>query len=117
MPRPRNSENRGLPARWRKIHGAYFYRVPEGLEDLWDRKKQFRLGSSLPEAYRLWAERIGRDDRASNINVLLDRYAAEVVPTKALTTQAGNAIQMAQLRKVFGKMPLSAVKPRHIYQR
>ena len=116
MPRPRNTENRGLPARWRHIHGAYYYRVPEGLEGRWDGKKQFRLGASLPEAYRFWAERIGRDDNSRNIAELLDRYAAEVVPTKALTTQSGNAIQMAQLRKVFGNMPLGAVKPRHIYQ-
>jgi integrase len=116
MPRARNPENRGFPTRWRKIHGAYFYQVPHGLESLWDDKKQFRLGSSLPDAYRVWADRIGATDTARTIGALLDRYAAEVVPTKALTTQAGNAIHIVQLRKVFGNLALSVLKPRHIYQ-
>jgi integrase len=115
MPRPRKPENRGLPARWRKFHGAYYYQVPLGLEALWDGKKQFRLGSSLPEAYRVWAERIGSTD-VRTIGELLDRYAAEVVPTKAPTTQSGNNLQMVQLRKVFSRMPLLALKPRHVYQ-
>jgi hypothetical protein len=116
MPRARNHENRGLPARWRKTHGAYYYQVPPGLEELWDGKKQFRLGKSLPEAYRNWAERVGTLEKARTVADLLDRYAAEVVPTKAPTTQAGNNLHIAQLRKVFGKMVLTAIKPRHVYQ-
>ena len=115
MPRPRKPENRGLPARWRKFHGAYYYQVPLGLEAHWDGKKQFRLGASLPEAYRVWAERFGSTD-VRTIGELLDRYAAEVVPTKAPTTQSGNALHIVQLRKVFSKMPLTALKPRHVYQ-
>jgi integrase len=116
MPRPRNAENRALPARWRKIHGAYYFRVPPGLEAHWEGKKQFRLGSSLPEAYRTWAERVGQVDQAKTVNHLLDRYALEVVPTKAPTTQTGNALQLAQLRLVFGKLILSAIRPRHVYR-
>ena len=115
MPRVRNKENRGLPARWRHFHGAYYYHVPRGLEELWDGKKQFRLGSSLPEAYRVWAERVTIAHEARTIGQLLDRYAAEVVPTKALTTQAGNALHIAQLRRVFGRMAIAALRPRHIY--
>jgi integrase len=116
MPRTRNTENRGLPARWRKIHGAYYFRVPPGLEAHWDGKKQFRLGSSLPEAYKAWAGRVGQVDQAKTIDQLLDRYASEVVPTKAPTTQTGNAIQLVELRKRFGKIPLAGVKPRHVYE-
>jgi integrase len=116
MPRPRKPENRGLPARWRKAHGAYYFQVPPGLEDAWDGKRLFRLGATLPDAYHAWAARISLPDKARTIDELLDRYAAEVVPTKALTTQTGNRIHIAQLRKVFGKMPLPAIKPRHVYQ-
>lgn len=47
MPRARKKENQGLPARWRFVHGAYYYEVPRGLESLWDGKKKFRLGGSL----------------------------------------------------------------------
>jgi integrase len=116
MPRPRNPENRGLPSRWRKLHGAYYFQVPVGLESLWDGKKQFRLGSSLPEAYRVWADRIGPREKARTVGELLERYGAEVVPTKAVTTQTGNAIQMVELQRRFGKMDLASVKPRHIYE-
>jgi integrase len=116
MPRPRKPENRGLPARWRKAHGAYYFQVPPGLEDDWNGKRLFRLGKTLPEAYRVWAERIGPPEKARTIDELLDRYAAEVVPTKAPTTQTGNRIHIAQVRTVFGKMPLTGVKPRHVYQ-
>jgi len=57
-PKPRRQENRGLPARWRFKHGAYYYRVPESLIDLWDGKKEYRLGKTLNETYRTWAEKL-----------------------------------------------------------
>ena len=53
-PRKRNSENRPLPERWRFKHGAYYYRVPPGLEASWDGKKEFRFkinGSLLSRSY------------------------------------------------------------------
>jgi integrase len=116
MARRRNAENKGLPARWRSYHGAYYYQVPPGLEHIWGNKKQFRLGTSLPEAYKVWAERVGSPDKARNVNQLLDRYALEVVPKKAPTTQVGNAHQIAKLRPIFGNMALGDIKPQHVYQ-
>lgn len=116
MPVKRNKENEGLPARWKLQHGAYYYRVPPGLEALWDGKKMFRLGKTLPEAYKTWADRLGGSDRARTVGQLLDRYLLEVVPTKAPTTQANNLIFIKALRKAFGNAPLGALKPRHVYQ-
>jgi len=116
MPKARNKENKGLPARWRTIHGAYYYRVPEGLEASWDGKKQFRLGKSLPEAYKVWAERLGSLDDAKTIGELLERYSLEVVPKKEVTTQAHNAVAIKRLRAVMGALALTSLKPRHIYQ-
>lgn len=116
MPKKRKAENKGLPARWRIMHGAYYYRVPEGLESAWDSKKQFRLGKSLPEAYKTWADRLGSLDDAKTVGELLDRYALEVVPTKEITTQAQNAVAIKRLRAVLGALALVAIKPRHIYQ-
>jgi integrase len=75
----------------------------------------FRLGVTLPEAYKRWAERIGGLEKAHSIGELLDRYALEVVPTKAPKTQTDNARAIARLRKVFGKMPLEPFKPRLVY--
>lgn len=115
MPRKRSPENAGLPKRWRVDHGAYYYQVPPGLEELWDGKKSFRLGKSLPEAYRTWADRIGAMENAKTIGDLLDRYASEVVPAKAVTTQDGNQQAIKKLRAVFGMLPLSQMKPRLVY--
>lgn len=116
MPRARNPENRGLPARWRFTHGAYYYQVPPGHESAWDGKHTFRLGLRLPEAYKTWADRIGTIDNASTVGALLDRYLIEVVPTKGTTTQAHNKVAIKPLRAVFADVPLLDIKPRHVYQ-
>lgn len=116
MPRPRKQENKGLPARWRFTRGAYYYQVPPGQESAWDGKQTFRLGSTLPQAYKEWAARLASTEKAKNIGQLLDRYALEVIPTKAPKTQTGNRWAMPRLRAVFGAMPLTALKPMHVYQ-
>lgn len=116
MPRPRNKENRGLPARWRLTHGAYYYYVPPGLEPLWDGKRMFRLGTKLSDAYKVWTARIGEVEGAKTIPQLLDRYSLEVVPTKAAATQVSNRTQIAKLREVFGNMPLLPFPPKLVYQ-
>lgn len=116
MPPKRNTENKGLPTRWKLQHGAYYYRVPPGLESMWDGKKMFRLGKTLPEAYKVWAERIANPERVRTIGALLDRYLLEVVPTKAITSQATNKYFIAALRKAFGNATLEAIKPQHVYQ-
>lgn len=116
MPKPRLRENKGLPARWKFQHGAYYYRVPLGLEPQWDGKQMFRLGKSLPEAYKVWADHLGSTTDVHTIGQLLDRYALEVVPTKAVTTQSGNHIFIKTLRAVFGNMPLLPFKPQLVYQ-
>lgn len=114
--RKRNSENRGLPARWCQKHGAYYYRVPAGQETAWDGKKWFKLGDTLPEAYKVWAERIDRAASLQTIADLLDRYAMEVVPTKAASSRESQGIWIRQLRAVFGAMPIDEIRPQLIYR-
>jgi integrase len=117
MPRKRTLKaNKGLPERWRQLHGAYYYDVPKKLECYWDNKKLFRLGKTLPEAYKAWSERIGGIENAKNIGQLLDRYAQVVIPTKAPASQRHNHTYIAPLRKVFGAMPVTGIKPQMIYQ-
>ncbi|MES2149295.1 MAG: tyrosine-type recombinase/integrase [Pseudomonadota bacterium] len=116
MPRERKKENKGLPLRWRINHGAYYYQVPVGSEGAWDGKRMFRLGSTLPEAYKAWADRLGVIDDAKTVADLLDRYALEVIPTKAVSTQSQNRIAIRPIRAAFGKMSLLDLKPRHVYQ-
>lgn len=116
MPRPRSAENKGLPLRWRLKNGAYYYQVPSGLEDLWDGKKLFRLGKTLPEAYATWALRVGAMDKAKNIAALLDRYSQEVIPKKKKLTQVENVRAVTRLRAVFGELPLVSIRPQLVYQ-
>ncbi len=116
MPKPRKKENKGLPARWRIAHGAYYFQVPKGFESKWDGKQLFRLGKTLPEAYRTWADRVASIDDAKTIAELLDRYALEVVPKKSVTTQAQNAVAIKRVRAMLGNVPLLGLKPRHVYQ-
>jgi integrase len=116
MPRPKNKENEGLPKRWTNVHGAYYYQVPKGLESAWDGKRKFRLGKTLPEAYKVWAERIGRTDNVRTVGDLLDRYALEVIPTKAPSTQTQNLAGLKNIREKFASAPLDGIKPTHIYQ-
>lgn len=115
-PRKRNKENQGLPKRWRFTHGAYYYQVPPGFEHLWDGKKQFRLGKSLSEAHRTYAERIQLDESTiQTIGDALDRYALEVVPDKAPKTQRENQSAIKRLKAVFGHMRPAEFKPVHAY--
>lgn len=115
MPRPRLKENNGLPTRWKLHHGAYYYLVPKGLEEAWDGKKKFRLGATLPEAYAVWAERVGRLDKIRTVNQLLDQYAIEVIPTKAPSTRVQNIAALKPLREHLGSAPLGSLKPPIIY--
>ena len=117
-PRARRKENQALPRRWTFHHGAYYYRVPPGCEEYWDGKKMFRLGGSLGEAHKVFAERIGPTavpEKLITIGDALDRYAREVVPTKAPKTQAENSRIIGKLRAVFGAMPLKNFKTTDAY--
>jgi hypothetical protein len=117
MARKRLKENMGLPARWRHYHGAYYYQVPRGREGQWDGRRQYRLGTSLGDAASEWAKRMRTPEHpAPYIRELLERYAIEVIPTKAPATQRGDVRALINLRTVFGYMRLDALEPTHIYQ-
>lgn len=116
VPKARKSENKGLPARWRFKHGAYYYRVPKELSELWDGKKEYRLGKTLNEAYKTWAEKLELFSDAKTMAELFDRYTLEVIPTKAFKSQESNNLSIRKLKPVFGHMPIEAVKPKHVYQ-
>lgn len=116
MPKPRNSENKGLPARWLIHHNAYYYLVPTGFEYMWDGKKKYRLGKTLQEAFKEYASRVNKPNKIRNINQLLDRYVLEVIPAKAAASQVSNYQQIKRLRAVFGDMPLLPFPPKYVYQ-
>lgn len=117
MPRKRNPENKGLPPRWKKEGHVYYYQVPKGLEHKWDGKKKFRLGRTLSEASAEWSSRLEYTDgkNITSIGLLLDRYGAEVVPTKAASSRAKDLRSIVNLKGTFGEMRLCDLKPRHAY--
>ncbi len=115
MPRKRNPENRGLPPRWRKRKSGYYYQVPVGLEDKWDGKQTFKLGSTLKDASAEWARRVEPVKACRTVGDLLDRYEQEIMPTKALAAQKREVVCLKSVRSAFGRMDLMDVKPRHIY--
>jgi len=115
-PRHRRKENKSLPARWRFKHGAYYYRVPPGLEHQWEGKSEFRLGKAQAEAYREWASRIELHANAQTIGELLERYELEEVPKKAPKTQESYIAAIRKLRPVFGHMLITSLKTVHVFQ-
>ena len=117
MPRIRNPENKGLPARWRLYHGAYYYCVPPGLEHRWDGKKQFKLGTTISEAHRTWAARVEiSDSPLRTMAQLFDRYRLLEVPLKAAATQRGYIAALKPLRAVFGAMLIADFLPTDAYK-
>lgn len=116
MPKKRLPENRGLPKRWCYKNGAYRYRVPPGLEYLWDGKQIFTLGKTLSEAHKEFALRMESSKTAKTIRDLIDRYQIEVIPTKSVKTQRDNLKQAERLRAVFGKKEIHDIEPQEIYQ-
>jgi integrase len=116
MGRERSSEHAGLPPRWRIVRGVYYYQVPQDQKASWDGRTTFRLGNTLDEAYKMWADRIGSFGDAKTIGDLLDRYGREVIPGKAPLTQVEHRRAILRLRAVFGKLSITAIRPQLIYQ-
>ena len=116
MPKKRRQENRGLPKRWRFKCGAYRYLVPPGQESQWDNKKEFTLGKTLPEAYKVWSERLEVADEITTVSKLLDRYLLEHVPTKSFKAQQSDDLAIRRLRPVFGAMHPADIEPTHAYK-
>lgn len=115
-PKPRTSENAGLPRRWRFKHGAYYYRPKEHERAAFDGRSEFRLGATLAEAHRAFSERVQWIGETFRMDQLCDRYALEVVPKKAPATQRSNTRSLERIRKAFDRSPVAAVEPVHIYQ-
>ena len=108
--------NRGLPERWVMQHGAYYYVVPEHrIESLGC--KWLRLGKTLAESYAKWATLM--DDKPMEVysfHQLFDKYEAEVIPLKSLSTQITNKKSLVHLRPVFGGMRIDDLIPQDVYK-
>jgi integrase len=114
-PKRRNHENRALPKYWRFYKGSYSYRVPPQLRHLHGGKTEISLGQSLSGAYQKFALLYQTEECITLMRSLFDRYAAEVVPDKAQSTQKSNYRSLTRLRDAIGDNLVNAVTSQAIY--
>ncbi|MBK6907836.1 MAG: tyrosine-type recombinase/integrase [Rhodocyclaceae bacterium] len=76
------------------------------------------LGADLNEAKRKWAELECKPTPIETgiMKVIFDRYARDIIPTKAPKTQKDNEGCLKMLRAVFDTAPINAITPQHIAQ-
>jgi integrase len=79
-------------------------------------RKWTPLGKDRARALLEWARIEGTEPDASvrTFEVIAHRYEIEVIPTKAVRTQLDNLKELANLRAVFGRMLIEAIKPHHV---
>ncbi len=90
--------------------------MPPGQERNWDGKKEFKLGKTLHEAYKVWADRLDDTFELTTCSNLMDRYLIEVVPAKSYKTQESDKLAVRRLRPVFGNMQPDDIQPSHAYK-
>lgn len=101
--------NKHLPRGVTYEHGAYYFRGRD--------RKRIRLGAALGESLAAWAALVQPDPgEIRTLHDAFERYKVEVVPRKAPKTQKGYLYMLPKLDLVWGRMAVSAVKPRHGYQ-
>lgn len=84
-------------------------------------RREIALGSDYRTAVQKWLELSALPSQAhgSDFEELAVKYAREVIPKKAASTQATNRGDLKKLREFFCNpqpAPLDAIKPKHIYQ-
>jgi len=82
-------------------------------------RKELSLGKNYIEAMRQWAEL--KDNTTNPIiyfNDLAQRYAIEIIPTKAARTQVDNHGELKNLLEFFNNppAPITEIKPMHVRQ-
>lgn len=97
-----------------KVWESFYYNG----RDADGRRVEIPLGSDLHEAKRKWAdlECQAAPPDTGLMRFIFDRYARDIIPTKAARTQKDNAAQLVTLRKVFDTAPIDAITPQFVAQ-
>lgn len=120
MAAARRTKNLNLPPRMmvvRKATKSYYY-YDAGVNAP---KRYTALGTDFVAAVRAWSELEHGNaktaaERLLTFGDVADRYAREVLPTKADRTQRDYLDHLAKLREWFGDGPLSKIDPVHVAQ-
>jgi integrase len=93
------------------LKGERYYHVTGAVPRKWT-----PLGKDRARALLEWARIEGTEPDLSvrTFDVIARRYETEIIPTKAARTQADNLKELANLRAVFGRMLIEAIKPHHV---
>ena len=103
----KRQKRKDLPQRVYFQHGSYYFVDRSG--------KWNNLGREYVDAMTSYAKLNSVPRTIANMGSLFDRYQAEVIPTKAASTQRTNRIEMKYLRYAFGHMRPDAVTPQDVY--
>ncbi|MBR9814982.1 tyrosine-type recombinase/integrase [bacterium] len=88
--------------------GTYYYVNKLG--------KWIPLGKTLPDMHRRLSQVLEDEIRGTTLNSVMDRYAREVMPSKAPATQKVQTPQLAHLREVFGMCAPATIRPCNIFE-
>ena len=83
-----------------------------------DGKTEFKLGVTLSDAYRVFADRLRsfQDQDIVGMSDLADRYSWQVLIHKAPATQRSNRLSLGHIRAYFEPYRVADVLPVHIYR-
>lgn len=88
-------------------HGAWRYRPRSHEKHLFDNKTWYKIGPDIADVYEFLAEQSKREAGLivyiQTFGQAIDKYAAEVIPRKALATRKLNHYAINRLKRVFGK--------------
>lgn len=115
-PRAR-TRDRDMPTHVHWKNGAWRFKTPAHLRPyVPGRKSWIKLGTEKQEALKAYAELMGNLSKESGMAKLMNRYEAEVIPTKAPRTQKDNRKELKRLREVFDQMHPTEVTTMHCQQ-
>lgn len=108
----RRTSHHDLPPRMHRKHGAYYY-VTTDLPRRW-----INLGKDRTAALVEWARLQGEKapSETGTLSAAWSRYARDVLPGKAESTQRDNRREAEKLIAVFGSMQLDDITPQHVRQ-
>lgn len=106
---------RGMRARKQRSGNVFYYYDAGGTP-----RREIPLGSDYVQAVKKWAE-LEADKGSPHVQLITfkyvsDRYTREVIPTKAVRTQADNIIELNKLLEFFSDAPLIDIKPIFVRQ-
>lgn len=105
----RKQHNTYLPLRLRLKHGAYYHVPTINGKQAWN-----FLSRDLSAALTEWARREGFDKSGDTVAQAIDRFTAEILPSKAEKTQLDYLRYAGRIKRVFGDTRLSEVQTKHV---